>query len=113
MSGTIQYAQPIQGADVISQLPSDQSQPSHNEIRIVESLFKENKDTMSMIATESKDAIFIGILFVVFSLPVVDGLVLKFLPSAETSPYMMVGIKALALMLTYWVVKHFYLSRKA
>jgi hypothetical protein len=113
MNGAIQYAQPIQGADMISQLPSDQSQPSHNEIRIVETLFKENKDTISTIATEGKDAIFIGALFVIFNLPIVTSLVLRFVPSAETSMYVMVGVKAIALMLTYWVVKHFYLSRKA
>lgn len=112
MSGPIKYAQPMANADVIAQLPSDQSQPTYTELRAVDALFKDHGTTMGSIALESRETLFIGLLFIIFNLPVVDSLVIRFIPTAETSPYMLIGIKTLILMLTYWVLKHFYLSRK-
>lgn len=112
MSETIRYAQPIASADVITQLPSDKSQPTHNELQLVKTLFKEHGSTMSSIANEGKDSFLIGLLFIVFSLPMLDGLVIRIFPSAETSSYTLLGIKALVLMLTYWVIKHYYLAKK-
>ena len=112
MNGHIKYAQPITNADIISQLPADQSQPSHVELRTVEALFKDHGNTMNSIAVESKDSLIVGILFIIFSLPTIDSFVIRMFPSAETSPYILLGIKTLALMLVYWVIKHFYLSKK-
>ena len=105
---SIHYSQ----GDPISKLPVDQSQPTSNELQIVNSLFTKHKSTMNTLIEESKDSVIIGLLFVVFSLPVVDDFVKRFVPMAEKSPYILVAIKAVAVMALYWLIKHFYLARK-
>jgi hypothetical protein len=117
MASNIQYnqlQQPplIKGSDQIAQLPADHTQPSHNELQIVNTLFKENKSTMDVLALEAKDSVIIGALFVVFSLPQVDELLHRFIPLTSNSPYASVFIKALCFMVLYWFIKHFYLSRQ-
>ena len=98
--------------DPIAQLPVDQSQPSHNELQIVNTLFTKHKSTMDVLLEEAKDSVIIGVLFVIFSIPLVDSLIKRVLPITEKSPYILIGIKAIAVMAFYWLIKHFYLSRK-
>ena len=112
---TVQYHQPNQQpftGDSISTLPIDQSQATHNEMHIIDTLFTKHASTMDKLVVEAKDSIIIGVLFVLFSLPVSDDLVKKLLPITTKSPYILVGIKAIAVMAFYWLIKHFYLSRK-
>lgn len=109
----IQYGVPVSGADPIVQLPADQTQPSHNEIRLVESLFKENKSTIDVIAGESKDIVLIACLFILFSLPQVSTMMEKFVPIMVNSIYISVLIRAVCVVVLYWLIKNFYLSRKA
>lgn len=97
--------------DIIEHLPSDQTVPSHNEIRLVDTLFQQKKSIVEKILTNSKDILIIGILFVIFSLPSVDDLIKKFITITENSTYILVGIKALLFMIVYFIVNNFYLSR--
>lgn len=114
---TVQYNQPsfsedFEG-DLITQLPSDQTQPSHNEIQIVNSLFKEHQQTMSAIFEESQDAVLAGLLFIAFTtIPNLDDNIRRFIPVANNSPYFLIVIKAIAVACLFWLIKHFYLSRK-
>ena len=101
------------GGDSIARLPVDQSQPSNNELYIVNSLFTKHKSTMDALVAESKDSLIIGLLFIIFSLPTLDSLIKRILPIAEKSPYILVAIKAIAVMALYWLIKHFYLSRNS
>ena len=57
-----------QNADIIDDLPTDHTVPSHSEINIVNNLFKENKSGMYKILHELKTALLIGILFIIFSI---------------------------------------------
>ena len=59
---------PIQSGDSIGSLPTDQSVPNHNEIRLIDTLFKQNQSTINRILSGLKDVLIIGILFIVFSL---------------------------------------------
>ena len=115
---TIQYAQSAPGftgasGDPIATLPVDKSQPTNNELQIVNTLFTKHKSTMESIAEEFKDLLIIGLLFVVISLPMTNEFIKKVLPITEKSPYILIAIKALAVMALYWLIKHFYLSRKS
>jgi len=101
----------MQNADVISQLPDDKTQPSHNEIQIVNTLFKKHGGYKKSFISESKDLLIIGILFILFSLPQTDVLLKKFLPQTE-SIYILLSVKAAALAISYWVIKHFCLAKK-
>ena len=103
--------QPQLMGDIIEQLPSDQTVPSHNEIRLVETLFQQKKTIVDKILTNTKDILIIGLLFIVISLQPVDELIKKFITITESSPYILIVVKALLLMILYFVVSNFYLSR--
>jgi hypothetical protein len=118
---SIQYSQPApqvqeaRGAvgDPIAQLPVDQSQPTNNELQIVNSLFTKHKGTVNTLVAEAKDSLIIGLLFIIFSLPVVDSLIKRLIPMTQKSSHVLVAVKAVAVMAIFWLVSHFYLSRKS
>ena len=122
MQSQIQYTQPPQPAqnmgiqqpvgDVIEQLPADMSVPSHNEIRIVDQLFQQKKSIFDRILGQTKDIVILGGLFIVFYLPFIDNLIKKFFTAAGTSPYILIGIKALLFVFSYFIIKNLYLVRK-
>lgn len=122
METQVQYSQHPQGmnpimkqsqnmGDIIEQLPSDQTVPSHNEIRIIDTLFQQKKGVVDKILKNTKDILIIGILFVIFSLPPVDELIKRFITITTTSNYILIGVKALLFMLVYFILNNFYLSR--
>lgn len=98
--------------DVLASLPVDETVPNHNEIQILETLFKEKHSGISRILENTKDVLIVGILFIFFSLSQVDEIIHKIFPSAKNSPYITLGIKALGFMLLYFVLKNWYLCRK-
>ena len=99
--------------DVIDQLPDDKSIPSHNELRIVDQLFKQKKGIFDSILGQTKDIVVLGGLFVIFSLPFVDDLIRKFVTAAANSDYILLGIKALLFVFTYFIINNIYLARKS
>jgi hypothetical protein len=99
-------------SDLLTDLPSDKIQPSHEELQLVNMLFKQHNSTMYLIFNEAKEALFVGILFILFSIPQLDDLIKKFIPIANNSIYFLIIIKALLLMLLFWLIKHFYLAKK-
>uniref|UniRef100_A0A6C0LV51 Uncharacterized protein n=1 Tax=viral metagenome TaxID=1070528 RepID=A0A6C0LV51_9ZZZZ len=110
---TIQYNQdPASTGDPIQNLQIDNSQATQNEIHIVDTLFTKNAGIMDKLAVEATDCIIIGVIFIVFSLPQTNNLIKKILPVSANSPYILIGIKTLAVMISYWLIKHFYLSRR-
>ena len=98
--------------DKIDQLPIDQTVPSHNEIRIVDSLFQQKKGIVDKILNNLKELLIIGILFIAFSLPSVDEMIQKLAPLTSTSPYILLGVKTICVMILYFIINNFYLSRK-
>jgi hypothetical protein len=117
MSTKIQYSQqnkPTQPlGDMIETLPSDQSVPSHNEIRLVNQLFQKKKGIFDKILLNTKDILIIGGLFVLFSLSQVDRLIKKVIPSADKSPYILLGIKTILFIIIYFIIKNIYLAKKS
>lgn len=122
MSSVVQYNYPnhsvnvsniSSGGDPITQLPVDQNPPSPMELQIVDTLFKKHRKTMDIIFDEAKDAIIVTILIIIFCLPQVDNMIKKFLPIANRSLYILVLFKGLVAAILFWLIKHFYLSRKS
>jgi len=99
--------------DPIAQLPIDKTPPSQNEIHIIDSLFKKHRRTMDVIFEEAKGAIIVGLLVVLFCLPNIDTIIQKFLPITQKSLYFLLFFKGLIAAVLYWLIKHFYLSRKS
>lgn len=116
MQTPVQYSQSLlatdQNADSIATLPTNQVQPSHNELKIVDTLFKSHGGTMNKIFAEVQDAILIGILFIVVSLPQTDDLLKRLLPMTQNSPYILMLTKAIALIILYWLLKNLWLAKK-
>ena len=111
-SYNINLSQPSLEGDIIENFPVDQTIPSHNEIRIVDTLFKKKKSLFDRILQHTKDILIIGALFVIFSLPFIDGLIKKFIPITNKSQYIFIGIKTLMFMFSYFLIHNLYLARK-
>lgn len=99
--------------DMIDQLPADTSVPSHNEIILVDQLFQQKKNLFDKILHSTKDILILGGLFIIFSLPFIDNLLQKFIPITSTSPYILVGVKALLFVFSYFIINNLYLARKS
>ena len=98
-------------SDPLQNLPMDQSQPTHKEIEIVDTLFKKHRGTMSVIVDEMKSSFIVGVLFLVLSLPQVDALFRRMIPSLANSTYIILIVKLVIFVALYWILKHFYLCR--
>lgn len=98
--------------DIISNLPTDKTPPTHGEIQLVDTLFRQKQNTIQHIFSGTKDVLIVGLLYVILSLPQLDPLIHKFIPVSSTSPYMLLLIKTLIFMITFFVLKNVYLVRK-
>ena len=109
---SVQYAKEENlGGDNIKQLPVDKEQPNHDEIHIIDTLFKENKNTFQVIIEDSKDAVIVAAIIMAFSMPQIDELIKKFLPITTNSPYILYIVKGASGGILFWLIKYFYLSR--
>lgn len=99
--------------DSIQALPTDQIQPSPQEMQVYNAVFQQNNlTTMQKVVHGLRDIILAGILFIVFQLPQIDELLEKFIPVARTSYPIRVVLKAVMFSLVYFMVKNWYLTRK-
>jgi hypothetical protein len=104
--------QNLQNSDLVSTLPVDKVQPSHEELQMVDMLFKQHNGTMNKIFVEAKESLIVGILFILFSIPQVDDIIQRFIPITQNSIYILILIKTSFVMILFWITKHFYLSKK-
>jgi hypothetical protein len=98
-------------ADSIDALPTDQTPPSHSEIQIIDTLFKQKQGTVQKLLSGTQDVLIVGFLFVLFSLPQVDVFIMKAVPSTTTSPYILVFVKTLIFMSLFFIFKNMHLVR--
>ena len=113
MNNSIQYNQNFANiGDPILQLPVDKNIPMPNEVHIIDTLFKKHKGAMNMIFEEGKDSIIVALLIIASCLPQIDQTFQKILPITQKSPYFLFVGKGLLFGLLFWLIKHFYLSRK-
>jgi hypothetical protein len=103
--------QQIKNHDLISGLPTDESEVVENELQILNMIFKENPSSFKAIFKEFYELLIIGILFILFSLPYIDNIVQSVLPITNNY-YFLVVIKAIFVMFLFWVSKYFNYSRR-
>lgn len=104
----------MSNGDIISNLPVDNTaMANQQDLHLVNTLFTEgnNKVTVSKVLDESKDALLVGLLFIVFSVPPLTNLLHKVFKPSANSVYIEIFIKAILIAITWWIIKHFYLSR--
>jgi hypothetical protein len=100
-------------SDDLSTLPTNNVIPAQSDIHMANTLFGENKTITDKLLHEGKDVIIVGLLFIILSMDYIDELVKKFIPVTVNSQYFLLIVKAVMMMLLYWVAKHFYLSRNS
>ena len=105
-------ATPMYG-ELIDNLPEDKS-AVHNEqqLQVAEMLFKDNESTVNVLAKELKDGIVIALLFILFDSQHVTDLIKKFFPASNASYLFLVGVKSVLVVLLFYIIKNFALSRK-
>jgi hypothetical protein len=110
---SIQYSKQFdENADILENLPTNKNQPSHNEIKIVDTLFKKHTSTISNITKDFKDSILIGVLFFILSLPQVDELFKKYISVTNSSLYMLLLVKTVFFIVALWIIKNLKLLKK-
>ena len=103
----------MNNGDPIDNLPKDTNNPlSQQELKIIDTLFQpENKPKFNGLFRELKSMIVIIILYIIFSLPLVDAILKKILPITGTSVYVRILIKSLLFAIIWWLFAQFYLKR--
>jgi len=100
-------------SDLISSLPMDNNPLNHDEIHILQTLFKdENKYDIKNIFIELKDSVIGGILFGLLSTPQFNKLLERFVPITKTSIIMNISVKVIIFIFLYWIILNLALSRK-
>ena len=99
-------------SDFIEVLPVDKTQPTYEELHVINTLFKSHNNTMNVIFNEAKESLIVGFLFILFSIPQIDSLFNKYIPVTNKSIYFLILIKALFIIVIFWILKHFNLILK-
>ena len=85
-------------ADLLHSLPVDETPLNHDEINILQTLFKdENTHDLSTIFIELKDAVIGGLLFAILSSNLFDNIIYRFIPTSKNSNIIMICLKTLSL----------------
>ena len=100
-------------ADLLRSLPVDETPLNHDEIHILQTLFKdENSRDLSTIFIELKDAVIGGVLFATLSSNKIDTIIHRFAPSTKNSHIIMICIKTLIFIGLFWVIVNFALAKR-
>ena len=101
--------------DMISQLPSDKSrmeQVPEEDMQVVNTVFHQSNAKSNSFYHGLKEAAVAGLIFILFSVPQIDGIFKKFIPMTANSPYMLIFVKAIGFVVVFWIVKNFLLNKK-
>jgi len=102
----------MQTGDAIDQLPVDESVPSHDEINMLNTLFKKEKGVIAKIFDEIKGVIIVAALFIIFSLPIIDTTLHNIIPITQNSWIILILIKATAVMIIFYFLSNLNVMRK-
>ena len=98
--------------DYISHLPTDDKQPSIEELYLVNTLFTNNSE-ISKIFGGLKDTMLVGFLFIFLNMPFINNLVKNIFKKAKTSHVLFILIKSLICMLLYFIISNYMLSKES
>lgn len=100
-------------ADPVRSLPTDSSAPTHPELKIVDYLFEKDgsQGKIQGLMSSFKLALFATVLFVIFSLPLLDKLIPKVISAANNYVILMI-IKSILFMIIFYIIENFWIVRK-
>ncbi len=95
-------------ADSLKSLPVDDNAPTANEVHLVEYLFEKDKQGNSFLGNilgGFKEALLGAILFVVLSLPLLDGIINSCIPASGNSVVMII-IKTILVVVLFALIQN-------
>lgn len=99
--------------DLIDSLPIDKNfLHTDQQLHIADVVFRQHQNTVNAVANELKEGILISILFIVFSSTQIDDFIKRSLPITNSSVMALMGIKCVSLVIIFYFIKNFSLSRK-
>tara|TARA_B100001769_G_C21529771_1_gene303730 strand:- start:67 stop:378 length:312 start_codon:yes stop_codon:yes gene_type:complete len=100
-------------SDSLQELPTDETAPTHPELKMVDYLFEKNgsQHKINGLISEFKVAIFSSILFVIFSLSIVDTLLMNIVSVANNGVIRTI-IKAILFMILVYTFQNLSFIRK-
>lgn len=96
-------------SDSIETLPIDKHQPSRDELKILDTLFVEQRTPIKKFLLEMKEVIVVVLLFILFSLLPIDGLLQK-IPTIGNHKILVLSAKALIVGVVFYILKRVYLK---
>ena len=100
-------------ADLLNSLPVDETPLNHDDIHVLQTLFKdENVRDLSAIFIELKDAVIGGVLFAILSSSKVDDVMNRFIPVTNKSHIIMICVKMLLFIGLFWIIVNFALAKR-
>jgi len=96
-------------ADPLAKLPIDSSIPHHNDIVMVNELFKKHSSTMDSVMQEFRIPIIYTVVFIILSLPITGKGINYLCPSITNNPdnLFFIGLKALIFLLLVYMVQNY------
>ena len=100
-------------ADLIARLPTDDTAPTKSEIQVIEYLFDKDgsQKTARTMADEFRDALFLAVLFLIFSSQYFEILVVRYIPQASNA---VIGqaIKAMCVVVVFYIYSNSALAKR-
>lgn len=114
MNNENKYSENNFNYDIIANLPIDKSIPTESELIILNTLFKdkEKKSILKKVTNEAYEPFFVGILFVILSIPQLDEFIKSNIQITQNSLYFLLLFKMFIIMILFWIIKHFHLCKK-
>ena len=98
--------------DLIENLPTDDSKIDIDELYLVNTLFSNEKETISMIES-LQDSIVVAFLFILLSLPILDNFIKQHVPVMAKSQILLTLLKVSLMSVLFFVIQNFALSQKS
>lgn len=102
----------VKSSDAVDSLPTDQNSPSNADIQLVDMLFQEKQTLMKTVLDNTRDILCASFLFLLLSLPQADDLIKKYIQMTNSSPYILILVKAFIFAFLFFILKNFYLVQK-
>ena len=98
--------------DLIENLPTDDSKIDIDELYLVNTLFSNEKETISMIES-LQDSIVVAFLFILLSLPILDTFIKQNVPVMAKSQILLTLFKVSLMSVLFFIIQNFALSQKS
>lgn len=98
-------------ADLLDKLPTDSSIPNHQEIQVVNELFKKHDKSFFTVVNEFKNPLICGLVYIILALPISTNGINYLIPSIEKNPenLFMILIKTLIFVIIIYYIQNYKL----